>query len=725
MFILVVAVVASVVASPSPAASPSPRPARVAASPSPAPAPPVKSAAARPTVPVILEGTVRGPEGPLANALVLARAEQGEISRPPVTTRTSATGQFRLTLPPSPPYTVRVESPGLAARAFRHVRPGPPMAITLARGAVIEGVVRESTTGAPVPEATVEAREESRSLMASAREPDSGLVRTTTDAKGRFRLEGLATGLHSLTAFARGLGRAEKRGAPAGRPVDLSLVPGGGLSGTVTDSKGKPVEGASVRAVSALPGTWVSLATRTDARGGFAFHGAPPVTYRVMATAPDFAPGILESVAVERDAEARADVVLPAAVIVRGRLVASGDKPTRGRVAVVLIGGEQVPDAIEDQLVAEASDDGVFNLRAGPGSQVVEVRAPGLGTRRIDVDVPAGGDGVDLGDVVLEVGIAIRGHVRDAAGQPIEGAMISTYSNDGQFDTRSQADGTYTLAGLTPGLFSIYASATGMSRAQRKAEGGASGIDFVLARGGSITGTVVDEAGRPVDAFRVMARPAVSLRMMGGGRADTFGAADGRFVLEDLGEGEYVVDVTAPERAPAVVSGVKVPSGGTGHAGTIRLTPGGIVRGVVVDASSAPVAGASVYVSGPGRDYSRSAPEVMTDSGGAFELRGVPAGTAQLRAVHSAYTQGLFSGVEVDPARGPAEVRIVLTQGGRIEGRVRSRNGSLPAGLVVTARSERAGVPWFGPTGPGLQPVAADGTFVLEHVPAGLVGVRC
>ena len=63
-------------------------------------------------------------------------------------------------------------------------------------------------------------------------------------------------------------------------------------------------------------------------------------------------------------------------------------------------------------------------------------------------------------------------------------------------------------------------------------------------------------------------------------------------------------------------------------------------------------------------------------------MRGVPPGTAQVRALHSAYTQGLVSGVEVDPARGPAEVRIVLTQGGRIEGRVRSRDGSLPRGRV-------------------------------------------
>src|SRR4029079_5561117 len=58
-------------------------------------------------------------------------------------------------------------------------------------------------------------------------------------------------------------------------------------------------------------------------------------------------------------------------------------------------------------------------------------------------------------------------------------------------------------------------------------------------------------------------------------------------------------------------------------------------------------------------------------------------------------------------------------QGGRIEGRVRSREGALPAGAVVFARSMAPGVSSYSPSGPALQPVSTDGTFVVEHVPAG------
>ena len=50
---------------------------------------------------------------------------------------------------------------------------------------------------------------------------------------------------------------------------------------------------------------------------------------------------------------------------------------------------------------------------------------------------------------------------------------------------------------------------------------------------------------------------------------------------------------------------------------------------------------------------------------------------------HPAYAPGTASGLDVDPAKGPVETRVVLTQGGRIEGRVRTRSGVLPPGAAI------------------------------------------
>jgi protocatechuate 3,4-dioxygenase beta subunit len=667
---------------------------------------------------------VRGPDGrPIAQALVLARDEQPGLGGPPWIARTDDAGHFRINVQPSRSYLLRVEFAGLAAATVRHVRTGAPVAVTLARGASLEGIVRDSG-GTPVADATVEAREEIRTVTGRSIDPESGVVRATTDPKGRFRLEGLAPGLHTLTAFARGLGRAERRGAATGKPVELSLVPGGAVTGVVTDVRGKAVAGALVRAISAMNMSGRGpLQMRSDDRGAFAIHGVPSGPYRVVATHADFAFAVVESVSVERDAESRTDVVLPPATLVRGRLLAPGDKPTRGTAALRQTGGEPVPDIVAGELVAEAGEDGLFALRAGPGSHVVEIVGPALAARRIDVDVPSGAPTVDLGDLPLESGITIRGRVKDAAGHPIEGATLFTWSPETSqsFRATSEADGSYVLAGLPAGLLSVSASATGMGRADRKAEAGASGVDFVLKPGGSVTGAVADETGKAIEGFRVNARLPSRAGMMGG-RADSFAAPDGRFVLDDIAEGEYVVDVTAPERVTAVFPGVKVAAGAAADIGTVRLGTGGIVKGLVVDGSAAPVAGASVWVMGPGRDFSRMPTEITTDSGGAFEARGVTPGSAQVRATHVAYAPAAATTIEVDPSRGPAEVRIVLTQGGRIEGRVRSREG-VPAGAVVNVRPMGPGAGFYSPAGPGLQPVAPDGSFVLEHVPAGRVSV--
>jgi hypothetical protein len=673
----------------------------------------------------VAAGTVRGPEGkPVAGALVVATLERPDIAVAPASAKTDAGGQFRLPLRSASAFTLRVEAPGLAARTLRHQVPGSPIAVVLARGITIEGVVRETTSGTPVPGATVEAREETRGVSAGLPwDPDSGVVRTTTDAKGAYRLEGLAYGLYTLTAVARGLGRAERRSAPAGRPADLLLTVGGALSGTVTDASGKPVNGAILRLTPTTPfAREPVLVARTDPRGTFAIYGTPPGEWRVVGRHPDLAPAISAPVTVERDAEARADLVMSPPATVRGRMIGPGEKPTRGQAIVREIADVETPEILAADLTAEASDDGVFTLRVGPGSHSLEVRARGLATRRLDVDVRGGGESVDLGDVALEVGIAIRGHVRDAAKRPIENAEIWTSYENESFEERSDASGAYVLAGLQAGMYTIAVTAPGMGRAQRKAEAGASGIDFVLQPAGRIAGLVVDEAGRPIEAFRVVARVRGRSGYAGTLR-DNFAAADGRFVLEDVAEGEYVLDVSAPDRAPTVVPDVKLAVGGTADVGTVRLTAGGIVRGLVVDATAAPVSGATASISGTTRDYTRTAPEVTTDAGGAFEFRGVAPGSTQVTVTHPAYAPGVASGLEVDPAKGPVETRVVMMQGGRIEGRVRTRSGVLPAGAMVEVLPRRPGAYASGGGAPTLQPVASDGTFVVEHVPTGRVEV--
>ena len=185
-------------------ATPPQAPAPVAPKTRPAPQPTPKSVAT-----TVLEGTIKGPDGkPVGGALVSAAPTVGRGDEPARTSRTDAAGHFKIALASSDPHDIRVEARGLAAVRLDKVRPGQSIVVTLGRGRTIEGTVRDDG-GQPIAEARVTARAD-RGLDSSVWEPGAGAVLATSDARGRFRLEGVAPGLHTLNATARGYGRSHE-----------------------------------------------------------------------------------------------------------------------------------------------------------------------------------------------------------------------------------------------------------------------------------------------------------------------------------------------------------------------------------------------------------------------------------------------------------------------------------------------------------------------------------
>lgn len=693
--------------------------------------PPKKPARPAPPASVVLEGTVKGPDGrAIEKALVIARSVSARFDEPSFTTRTDSAGGFRFVFKNADLHNVRVEAKGLAAQRLEKVKPGSPLNVTLQKGGAIEGTVREAASGAPVAEARVEARPADVYVDALPWEPEAGRVVATTDAKGRFRLEGLASGLHDVTATAQGFGPARRPNAKAGTFVDFVLTPGSSLSGSVVAPDGQPVAGAVVRA-EREPGFWAESArAATNAQGHFEILGLEPGTYTLVARHADFAPGLVPAVVVEPESDTSTDIVLDHGARIVGRLLGPSERPVAGRVRIQEIGGRTVSAAVAQILRAEAGADGLFSIERVPtGSYALAVTAPGLASTRADVDVRPGDLEVDAGDITLEAGLAIRGRVRDKAGVGIASATIECLrlrgSSGDSPGARSEADGSFVLGGLQSGSYMVLVSASGYGRSRRQVEAGQD-VEFVLESGGSIAGIVVDEAGRPVEAYEVSAELAE--------RQGSFfwspnfrpvAASDGRFALEDLGPGTYVVGVQAPEYASSSVSNVRVRSGAPTDVGRIRLQRGGTVRGLVVSIEGAPVAGATVEVQGAANSgpMGGETPQATSDATGAFEVRGVPAGVVEVMATHTSYAAAVVSGLEVDPAKGPAEARIVLTRGGRIEGLARKRDGSALQGTYVHVT----------PTGGGRRmfwamsvpsPVGADGSFVVEHVPAGRVRVN-
>jgi protocatechuate 3,4-dioxygenase beta subunit len=670
-----------------------------------------RSPSPQPSAPPLLEGTVKGPDGkPVENALVVAEPAQPGMHAPALSARTDAKGAFRIVLKRPGLQNVQVEAKGLAPWKGKKVEPGAPLAVVLDKGLAIEGVVRDGGSGAPVPGARV-----STGIGTGLPwEPESGTVATRTDAKGRYRLEGLPRGLLEISARAPGYARARRRNVRAGATADLSLFPGASLYGFVLDPYGRPVAGAVVRAEAEYTGAGQE-GERTDATGRFELIGIAVGDYTLIARHPDFAPGVTTSVAIERGADTRVDVTLARGVPVTGRLLGADDAPVAGSLTVQELNGRAVGRSLAEVLRAETGADGRFRLeKLPPGSHALGAVAAGYARTRVDFDVGARAAVVDVGDVLLETGLSIPGRVSDASGGPIPDAEITAFGprGSGMVEARSGPDGRFLLAGLVQATYWVRVGASGFGQIQRSVAVGEEGVEFVLQAAGAITGRVVDEGGRPIDSYRVHAQPLVDDARP---RTTAVGSEDGRFSLDDVPAGTYIVQVTAPDREQATRSDIVVPAGRSVDVGTIRLAPGGMVRGTVADLQGMPVAGVTISVRLAADDYfDGSLAESLSDSTGAFEVRGVPAGACIAVGRHPDYAPGHSAPLEVVPGRGAVEARIQLAQGGRIEGSARKRDGGPVGPALVQLMPMASGGMATNPY--SLRP---DGSFTIEHVPAG------
>lgn len=160
----------------------------------------------------------------------------------------------------------------------------PPAKTTGATTGTISGRV-VSDSGQPLADA---------SLFVRPMNPFISPRTTSTDADGNFRLSGLESGLYSITANAPAYA-TDPTVTPTyyrlGDSVDLELIRGGVITGTVLNTAGEPVIGVRVRAFRVRDANGQSLRVPaagyqerpTDDRGVYRLYGLLPGTYLVSA----------------------------------------------------------------------------------------------------------------------------------------------------------------------------------------------------------------------------------------------------------------------------------------------------------------------------------------------------------------------------------------------------------------------------------------------------------
>ena len=415
--------------------------------------------------------------------------------------------------------------------------------------------------------------------------------------------------------------------------------------------------------------------------------------------------------------------------------------------------GKPVPGArisLDNAVVLDADDEGRFTFEGlEPGSHEAYVVAPGLVRKRVLFDTTLRPE-AEL-EMSIPKGGTIAGRVLDEKGRPIPEAVVGlntsgTILSGAALWERADAEGRYEWHGEEydrPNR--LTASAPGFEGQELddlivSPSSDPLTLDFHLARDEQdapavepstplrdVAGTVRDGEGRPV----------VDVVVRWGAQrsgSDVRTDAEGRFLLERVrAEGGIVSTIAPPERglAPGFVA---VEADAEGLV-AITLEPGRIARGRVVDASGAPIEGASVVPQIPNPQPGWAGFVYLeelrgrTDADGQFVLRGLPRSLVQFDIVAEGYSALRREGLAI----GDAEDRerrntIELLAGGALRGRVVDQDGEPIRNfrlLIDIPRERDPGDPiggfFAGLTGIGLTYTSDDGRFVVSDLTAGNV----
>jgi hypothetical protein len=624
---------------------------------------------------VTLEGTVTDGGVPVAGATVGVRGDAigGTIEVP-----TTSGGGFTVTNLPEGRYQVYAHQGSLAARSVRVVRlgagPFPPVELRLEAGAVVVGRVidREEGTGAV---AAIELRPiGDDEAPRYARSGDDGVLRIAGVPNGRWIADAYAPGYLSPGGVELEAGR----GVP-----ELALTRGGTIEGRVLDGDGRPIAGASVRALAAGANA-VEVSALVELERLRRFSGRTAATIRAgpstFAGDPSFVErgelgvlvGPIPPIPPPGAAPAR-----PAAVI-------------DPKLVGMTLAGEPEPLAVEPSRASiwTTGSDGRYRIRGlARGKLSAVASAPAYAEARSREVAVVPGQLVTGVDIVLGAGTFVFGRVADPRGAPIAGAQVSARPEVGHvLDAFSDGDGMYRLGPLA-GTLTLSARAYGHVEVARTIELAAGKgstpnerrEDLTLeAADAVLAGTLDDATGAAVGGAQLEV-----VAGAGQGRSVVV-APDGTFSLDMLPRGRLRVRVSHPayptEELEAVASS-------TGERVRLRLPLGGQVEGVLIDASSgAPLAGMTIDA----RGVRGATAEAVTDDKGLWKLGPVRPGSWRLSVKLPGYLPTARE-LDVPVSRAPGatsvrDIHLELERGALLGGTVRDRRGQRVAGAQVSVR---------------------------------------
>ena len=598
---------------------------------------------------------------------------------------------------------------------------GAPRHMVLHRPRHVRGRVR-SASGAPLADAYVQAGDAADGSGVSIEWQSLSMKRHPVLADGSFDVEleedRDEVCVHAAAAgFARASSAAVRWSEDGAAPfVELVLQPAHSLSGVVRSTSGAPLPGANVAVFprtgpddedQECVGAWgPAIVAVTDAAGRFTVADLAPGWWGVAAWSEQTLRG-----------KAKAEVPCATEVVVTakpsrsisGSLAFEDGGPVAG--ASVLARSDE---AGEFRAVTDAR--GAFRVAGLPDGAFTLSASPGASSRANFVvatleGVEAGASGVAL---TVARGLSIAGVLRWSDGRAADGvAVYFVAEGPGERPAGaaaySRSDGSFEGVGLVGGRWTLhlcgYDHGGEVNCRYEGVPAGRSDVSIALPRRAEVSGSLVDETGRPLAG--VPLRAVAEIHGPAAGRdvseigVDT--GEDGTFSFWGLDSTRYRIQISRGEGVTLIDPEPLRPG-----SGPVRLVAkaGESITGSVSDGEGKPFAGVTVYAYvGDDGSFVRFG---RTGADGSFEVRGLLPDTAITVSLES---EDLLAFEPVPARSGTRGLKIVAARGLEITGVLLSAAGERVGGTTVfLTRTE--GTSYAATT-------AEDGSFRFRGLPPG------
>ncbi|MEE8411687.1 MAG: carboxypeptidase-like regulatory domain-containing protein, partial [Acidobacteriota bacterium] len=328
---------------------------------------------------------------------------------------------------------------------------------------------------------------------------------------GRYRVDDLPTRPLELKLTIEGYQPIDLGEVPLGpgKTTDLGNLPvdpGVAVNGTVVDGDGNPVEESWVELVYLEPVKFDHRKKTED--GAFRFEGVPPKVEVRLTSGADGFDVFDETLAFDRDTEM--EISLTRFASIRGRILKPDGEPAT-RFVVHALSQDNEERLLPAMQEVDSVDGRFFLWPIEPtGRQTLEVLADGFKLLLLPDVIVNEQQGVDVGDVYLELGHTLEGLATRPDGSAAEGSHVWVTPRSSRnltdyaesFGSRTNRDGRYAITGLSPGFFVVNAQHPEFAPWSRELhlveDVTTETLNIEFSDGGTIHGTARDRAGVPV-----------------------------------------------------------------------------------------------------------------------------------------------------------------------------------------------------------------------------------